>query len=302
VCNIRLTLTLVLMSLFVTTQPALAIDGDQLLEAALQGQVKTFKFLLDHGVDVNYQDEQYGATALHTSSQGGKEDIVKILLKRGADVNLKSKEGNAPLMAAAFNHHESVVKILLEAGAEVNAQNQADDTALSLAREERQEGIIQLLLQAGAKDLKKRCPNPNVKYKTWSVKDYWHWFMTGDVTEWVRSETQLCVKYTHQYKNKRVNGAVLIPLDQLDNRKDKEAGLISGIQKIFKESELFFQIFKMEEEDSSFYVVFMSRYRPRLEAVTGLKFDTPRQWFDWIQSNKDRLVLSEDGKYVVVRK
>ena len=124
---------------------------------------------------------------------------------------------------------------------------------------------------------------------------------TGDVTEWVRGEHQLCVKYTHQYKNKRVNGAVLIPLDQVDNRKEKEAGLISGIQKIFKESELFFQIFKMEEEDSSFYNVFMSRYRPRLEAATGLKFDTPRQWFDWIQSNKDRLTLSSSGEHVVVR-
>ena len=226
---------------FLMVQPASAIDGDQLLEAALQGHVKTLNFLLAHGVDVNYQDEQYGASALHAASQGGKEDIVKILLKRGADVNLKSKEGNTPLMAAAFNHHESVVKILLEAGAEVNTKNEADETALSLAREEKQEGIIQHLLQAGAQDIKKRCPNPNVKYKTWSVKDYWHWFMTGDVTEWVRGEAHLCVKYTHRYKNnKRVNGAVLIPLDQLDNRKEKGAGLISGIQTIFKESELFF--------------------------------------------------------------
>jgi hypothetical protein len=299
--NFRRTSFLILMFLFVSVRPALAIDGDQLMEAAYLGHVKTLNFLLDHGVDVNFQDEQYGASALHAAAQGGREEIVKILLKRGADVNLKSKEGNTPLMAAAFNHHESVVKTLLAAGAEVNTKNQADETALSLAREELQEGIIQLLLQAGAKDIKKRCPNPNVKYKTWPVKDYWHWFMTGDVTEWVRGEAHLCVKYTHQYKNKRVNGAVLISLDQVDNRKEKEAGLISGIQTIFKESELFFQIFKMEEEDSSFYGVFVSRYMPRLEAVTGLKFKTPRQWFDWIQSNKDRLVLSPDGKYVIAR-
>lgn len=299
--NFRLILSFALMFLIVPVQPASAIDGDQLLEAALQGHVKTLTFLLDHGVDVNFQDEQYGASALHAAAQGGREEIVKLLLKRGADVNLKSKEGNTPLMAAAYNHHESVVRILVTAGAEVNIQNQADETALSLAREERQEGIIQHLLNAGARDIKKRCPNPNLKYKTWSVKDYWHWFMTGDVTEWVQGDTQLCVKYTHQYKTKRVNGAVLIPLDQLDNRTEKEAGLINGIQTIFKESELFFQIFKMEEEDSSFYGVFVSRYRPRLEAVTGLKFDTPRQWFEWIQANKDHLALSPDGKHVVVR-
>jgi hypothetical protein len=289
------------MSLFIPAQSALAIDGDQLMEAAYLGHVKTLNFLLDHGVDVNFQDEQYGASALHAAAQGGREEIIKILLERGAEVNLKSKEGNTPLMAAAFNHNEGVVKILLEAGVEVNTRNQADETALSLAREELQEGIIRLLLQAGAKDIKKRCPNSNVKYKTWPVKEYWHWFMTGDVTEWVRGEKHLCVKYTHQYKNKRVNGAVLIPLDQVDNRIEKEAGLISGIQTIFKESELFFQIFKMEEEESSFYSVFVSRYMPRLEAVTGLKFDTPRQWFDWIQSNKDRLALSPDGKHVVVQ-
>ena len=289
------------MTLLLVVPTASANNGDQLLEAALLGHVKTLKFLLAHGTDVNYQDERYGATALHTASQGGQENIVQLLLERDADVNLKSKEGNTPLMAAAYNRHEGVVKLLLAAGAEVNAQNRADETALSLAREERQEGIIQLLLQAGAKDIKKRCPNPNVKYKSWSVKDYWYWFMTGDVTESVRGEQHLCVKYTHQYKKGRENGAVLIPLDQLDSRKDKEAGLIRGIRTIFKETELFFQMFKLEEEGTSFYDVFTTRYQPRLEAATGLTFQTPRQWFNWIQTHKDRLVLSPDSEHVVVR-
>ncbi len=300
-CSRWFLLSFVLLTSFLNLQPALAGDGDQLLEAALQGHPKTLTFLLDKGVDVNYQDEHYGASALHAAAQGGHTRIVRILLDRGADVNLKSKEGNTALMAASYNRHASVVIILLRAGAEVNVKNQADETALSLAREERQESIILLLLEAGARDIVKRCPNPNINYKAWTVEDYWYWFMTGDVTEWVRGEQHLCVKYTHQYKQGRENGAVLIPLDQLDNRKKKETGLIKGIQTVFKETELFFQMFKLEEEGTSFYDVFISRYQPRLEAVTGLKFKTPRQWFEWIQSNKDRLALSPDGKYVVVR-
>ena len=99
--------------------------------------------------------------------------------------------------------------------------------------------------------------------------------MTGDVTEWVRGEKHLCVKYTHQYKKGRENGAVLIPLDQLDNRKEKGSGPHQGYPTIFKETELFFQMFKLEEEGSSFYDVFTTRYQPRLEAATGLTIPNP---------------------------
>jgi hypothetical protein len=282
---------------FVST--ALANEGDRLLNAAFNGNERRVQDLLIDGADVNYQNEDYGASALMAASQTGETEIVKILLFHDADVNLQSKEGSTALLAASYNRHDAVVKLLLAAGAEVNHQNPADETALSLAKEERAERIIQLLLAAGARDILKRCPNPNVQYKTWAVKEYWQWFVTGHVTERIQAGDTLCVKYSFQYEHGRENGAVLFALETVENRQEKEAGIQRGIQLVFEMNEVGFNALKDEDKIARFNKIFTSRYMPRLESVTGLKFDTPRQWFDWIKANKNRLAL--DGKYVVVR-
>ena len=297
--HVRLILCFFLLLPLVVSQSALA--NDELMEAALLGHIRTLTFYLDHGADVNFQDSRYGATALQAASQTGEEKIVRLLLKRGAKVNLQDKEGSTALMAAAYNGRDEIIKILLEAGAEVNQKSLADETALSLAREERQEDIIRLLLEAGAKEVKKRCPNPNVKYKTWPVQEYWKWFVTGHVTEWIESGEHLCAKYSFQFEDNRENAAVLFSLGKLENREEKEAGLKRGIQLVFEMNEVGFNSLKDEEKLTRFNKIFTSRYTPRLEAVTGLQFNTPRQWFEWLQSNKDRLTLSPDGKYLVVR-
>ena len=297
---IRFLFSVLLISLL-GSHTAMADGGGDLLEAAYYGHPKTVKFLLAHGVDVNYQDAEHGASALQAASQSGQADIVRILLDRGADVNLSNKEGSTALMAASFNRHQDIVKILLAAGAEVNHQNRADETALSLAREERDEAIVALLQEAGARDIPKRCPNPNVKYKTWPVREYWQWFVTGHVTEWITAGDSFCVKYSFQYEHDRENGAVLFSTEQLENRQEKEAGIKKGIQLVFEMNEVGFNALKSENKLTRFYRIFTSRYTPRLEAVTGLKFDTPRQWFDWIKANKDRLALSPDGERVEVR-
>lgn len=296
-CSLILSFFLLLP--FVVTQSARA--NDELMEAALFGHIRTLTFLLDHGADVNFQDKRYGASALQAASQTGEEKIVRLLLKRGANVNLQDKEGSTALMAAAYNGRDEIIKILLAAGAEVNYKSPADETALSLAREERQEDIIQLLQEAGAKDIPKRCPNPNVRYKTWPVREYWKWFVTGHVTEWIESGKHLCAKYSFQFEDNRENAAVLFSLKKLENREAKEAGIRQGIQLVFEMNEVGFKSLKDEEKLDRFNKIFSSRYTPRLEAVTGLKFDSPGQWFEWIKANKDRLVLSEDGKYVGVR-
>ncbi|MDH5680375.1 MAG: ankyrin repeat domain-containing protein, partial [Spirochaetota bacterium] len=39
----------------------------------------------------------YGSTPLHTASYMGHKDMVELLVKSGADVNVKSKAGKTPL-------------------------------------------------------------------------------------------------------------------------------------------------------------------------------------------------------------
>ncbi|ORY09452.1 hypothetical protein BCR34DRAFT_516475, partial [Clohesyomyces aquaticus] len=52
----------------------------------------------------------------------GNEQVVKLLLDKGADVNAQGgRYGNA-LQAALVKGNEQVVKLLLDKGADVNAQ------------------------------------------------------------------------------------------------------------------------------------------------------------------------------------
>ena len=296
-----LALSFVLLIHWVTTHAALASDGDDLLHAAYYGHVKKVKSLLDRGVDVNFQNEGDGASALQTASQSGRKEVVSLLLDRGADANLQNKKGGTALMAAAFNGHVDIVEILVLAGAEVNHQNPADETALSLAREMRRKSVIQLLLEMGARDIVKRCPNPNVKYEDWSVQVYWQWFVAGYITERTQTDETLCAKYSYQSEHSVNRGSVLFPLDKLENRKAKEAGLVAGFKIFYAMNEI---NFSLSDELRQHYKIdqnFMERDAPRFETLTGLQFTTAKEWFQWIQSNKDRLVLSEDGKRVVVQ-
>lgn len=62
------------------------------------------------------------------SFTAGQEEIVKILVERGAQVNVQSQNGFTPLYMAAQENHDEVVKYLLSKGAnqslatEVSAQ------------------------------------------------------------------------------------------------------------------------------------------------------------------------------------
>jgi len=84
-------------------------------------------------IDVNVRDIS-GITALMCASARGYDEIVKMLINHGADVNNRDiQQQFSALMCAAENGHEKVVRILLEHGADVNAQGNKGQTALMLA-------------------------------------------------------------------------------------------------------------------------------------------------------------------------
>ena len=62
---------------------------------------------------------------LETAGKAGPEE-VRQLIRAGADVNAKNKDGMTPLMLAAGNNpNPEVLKVLIEAGADVNAKSTA---------------------------------------------------------------------------------------------------------------------------------------------------------------------------------
>ena len=58
---------------------------------------------------------------------------VKLLLEKGADVNICDKFGILPLHKAAQKDHTKCVEMLIDAGANVNARDVMGNTALSTA-------------------------------------------------------------------------------------------------------------------------------------------------------------------------
>lgn len=73
-------------------------------------------------------------TALMLACCGGHEDIVKLLIEAGADLELQNESGHTPLMEAASGGHVGVAKILLENGAGINTHSdEYKESALTLA-------------------------------------------------------------------------------------------------------------------------------------------------------------------------
>lgn len=60
---------------------------------------------------------------LTTACANGNMEIVKLLLDKGADVNLEEKKGWNPIVYAVVNQRVDVVKLLLESGANTHGKN-----------------------------------------------------------------------------------------------------------------------------------------------------------------------------------
>ncbi|KAJ7453546.1 hypothetical protein B0H11DRAFT_2245368 [Mycena galericulata] len=120
-----------------------------LLEASEKGNEATVKLLIEHGADVNAQNQWYGS-ALQSASSMGHGAIVKLLIENGADVNAQHDWYGSALRGAALMGHESIVKLLIECGADVNGECGRQGSALQAAIEQGHEGIVELLIAHGA--------------------------------------------------------------------------------------------------------------------------------------------------------
>ena len=86
--------------------------GDELIDAARDGDLTEVERLLEAGADVNWHNE-WGSTAL----MWGYTKIVELLVIAGADVNLEDNGGMTALMWAIEYGNAEIVELLLNAGA-----------------------------------------------------------------------------------------------------------------------------------------------------------------------------------------
>ena len=65
--------------------------------------------LLDHGADVNAQNNS-GGTALIFAATFGQEQIVRLLLEHGADSSIRDEKGNSALDYAKTSEVADLLK------------------------------------------------------------------------------------------------------------------------------------------------------------------------------------------------
>ena len=91
-------------------------------DATKKGNFSKVKFILMRRPELVTVRANDGETALHKAANNGYEEIVKLLLAHGAEVNAISHKGHTPLHRAARGHKE-IAELLLTHGAEVNAES-----------------------------------------------------------------------------------------------------------------------------------------------------------------------------------
>lgn len=99
-----------------------------------------------------------GRTELHYAVRKGELVKIRSLLARGADVNIRDKEGMTPLafgIDAVPDHAKAtaIARTLIAAGADVNLKDEKETTPLKLAVyqfEDRKGELVRVLLEAGA--------------------------------------------------------------------------------------------------------------------------------------------------------
>ena len=84
------------------------------MQASENGHAQVAKLLLDKGANVNVRDIG-GETALICASRHGHVEIVRMLLDKGADVNVKALFGYTPLsVAGALSMNLAAVKEIVD--------------------------------------------------------------------------------------------------------------------------------------------------------------------------------------------
>jgi ankyrin repeat protein len=119
----------------------------KLHDAIGTNNIEQIKSNLYWGCDVNERGE-FGLTPLHLAALGNNAEVVKLLLAKGANFRITSSSGYTPLHEV---QGEEVARILLDAGADVNTKTDDGKTPYMLAIEQKNDRLAKFLKSKGGK-------------------------------------------------------------------------------------------------------------------------------------------------------
>src|SRR5712691_4491580 len=129
---------------------AAATGGAAVVEAAMSGNRDLVRTLLKDGADVNTAQAD-GMTALHWAAQKGDVELAKVLLYASANVRATTRIGAyTPLLIASRNGDAPMIRTLVDSGADANNATANGTTALMLAAAAGKPDAVTLLIEKGA--------------------------------------------------------------------------------------------------------------------------------------------------------
>ena len=107
----------------------------------------------DKKLDINLKDKEKGWTPIYyliDSSDGSETEILQMLIKSGALINISDKYGITPLHLVSFKGQDEYMSILLNNNSEINSYDKYQRIPLNYAIMEGQLNSAYLLLDAGS--------------------------------------------------------------------------------------------------------------------------------------------------------
>jgi hypothetical protein len=126
------------------------VSEESMTDCVVGGNCAVVPLFLEAGFSPNIQD-RFGVPLMNLAARMGNRNMVKILLKAGArlDQQTGDRQSTALLDAVAGSHH-GILKDLLAAGANVNLKSRDGQSALVIAVGLNDETSAEMLLRAGA--------------------------------------------------------------------------------------------------------------------------------------------------------
>jgi len=136
---------------------AVELYQDPFLLGAKCREEKILECLLKHHANPLKNTLEHGATALHMLNmpydaleKSVTRSLVTLLLRYGASIEARNKDGLTPLMLSARNGESKLVGYLLDGGADLKARTNAGNTALHLAAMNNHPAVVGSLISGGA--------------------------------------------------------------------------------------------------------------------------------------------------------
>lgn len=121
-----------------------------LFQACETGYLEIIKLLIKKGANVNFYNNRLKRTLLHYACLYNHYEIIKFLIQKGVNINCEDIHNDTPLHVACCKADLNIVKLLIEKGACIYKKNLFGETPLHTSSFHSRIEITKYLIEMGA--------------------------------------------------------------------------------------------------------------------------------------------------------